>query len=73
MNAWIPKPECNIPFDLPIDDPKKRSTFDSNMDRAVNVSALKINSIYNAVPNIVAGPMAYEILGSVQELDLLDV
>jgi len=32
------------------------------MDRAVNVSALEINSVSNAVPDIVAGPMAYEIL-----------
>jgi len=32
------------------------------MDRAVNVSALKMNSVYNALPSIVAGPMAYKIL-----------
>jgi len=71
MNAWIPNPECNIPFDLPIDAPKKRSTFDSDMDRAVNVSALKMNSVYNALPSIVAGPMAYKILAERERAGLI--
>jgi len=65
MNAWIPKPECNIPFDLTIDAPKNRTPLNSEvspMDRAANVSALKMDSVYSAVPNIVAGPMAYKIL-----------